>query len=561
MVDSVKQTRFLQIVLTISLIFIGTFHEYLSCAVSLTILVFIIVKVVQGNSIRFRINISSIAILTLILFYMLSCFWAIDSGMAFIGFLKFLPVFLYLLMLMQQDKKDDIIEKLPYIATIMTIIATLGAQIPVFETFFSVSGRLAGFFQYPNTFALFLLVSELIVISKTKLSVIDIMIMIILIFGLIYTGSRTVFVLSIISNLILLFYGKSRRVKLVVVISAFIAVFVAAIYLLLSGNETVFSRIVEISPNESTFIGRWLYFFDALPVVLRNPFGLGYMGYYYVQQSIQSGVYSVMYIHNDFLQILLDVGWIPFLMFAVAIIKSVFSRKIDFYKKVILVTISLHCCFDFNLQFIAMFFIFLLFMDFDAGKEIVLTKNKVAVNTVSLFLASVCLYGGIALSLSRFGQHSAANKIYPWNTKNETNLLVYEKNIDKANQIADDIISRNEYVSLAYSVKARYAYSQGDFAQVIKYKNLLFEKAPFAYDEYEEYCYMLVNGISLYTSVADEYSINICKNELMKVKNNVENIEKRLSKFGAMIDDQPVKSLPDELKVYIETLEGDNDEK
>ena len=137
MVDSVKQTRFLQIVLTISLIFIGTFHEYLSCAVSLTILVFIIVKVVQGTSIRFRINISSIAILTLILFYMLSCFWAIDSGMAFIGFLKFLPVFLYLLMLMQQDKKDDIIEKLPYIAAIMTIIATLGAQIPVFETFFS----------------------------------------------------------------------------------------------------------------------------------------------------------------------------------------------------------------------------------------------------------------------------------------------------------------------------------------------------------------------------------------------------------------------------------------
>ena len=88
------------------------------------------------------------------------------------------------------------------------------------------------------------------------------------------------------------------------------------------------------------------------------------------------------------------------------------------------------------------------------------------------------------------------------------------------------------------------------------------ECAYFVYDdEYEEYCYMLVNGISLYTSVADEYSINICKNELIKVKNNVENIEKRLSKFGAMIDDQPVKSLPDELKVYIETLEGDNDEK
>ena len=60
---------------------------------------------------------------------------------------------------------------------------------------------------------------------------------------------------------------------------------------------------------------------------------------------------------------------------------------------------------------------------------------------------------------------------------------------------------------------------------------------------------------------ADEYSANVCKKELIKVKNDIENIENKLSKLGTMIDDQPINTLPDEFRAYIEALESENDEK
>ena len=331
------------------------------------------------------------------------------------------------------------------------------------------------------------------------------------------------------------------------------AVIAVALYAFRSGNIGTFGRFLTISVKESTFVGRLLYFQDALPVVLRHPFGLGYMGYYYIQQSIQTGIYAVRFAHNDFLQILLDVGWIPFLLFLMAIIKTICSKKTAVYKKIILVVISLHGCFDFDLQFIAVFFVLLLFTEYDTGKKYVI-KNRISVDIVSGITALICIYCGIALTLSSFGQSGAANEMYPWNTQNEIALLVNEKDSAKANEIADDIISRNPYVTVAYSAKARYYFSKGDFGQVIKYKNLIFEKAPFAYEEYEEYCYMLMHGITLYEQAGDAYSVEICKRELFSAKEKIEGMENRLSKLGKGIKDQPVTQLPEEIDAYIAAI-------
>lgn len=543
-------------ILLLSLVLSGGFNEYVGCVLSAIISVLLIVKIAQNRNLVVNINITSLSIAVITLLYLISCFYAIDSGMAFVGFLKFLPVLLYMLLLMQ-DKgiKEHLIALLPYVALALGVLSLVLVFIPATRDYFTVSDRLAGFFQYPNTFALFLLVGELTALSKEKLKPIDIISALLLIILLLFTGSRAVFILAVFSNVLIIFFRKGRKNK--IILCTVLAALVLAVLLLLpllKSNE-IFSRYFTISFGESTFVGRLLYYADAFPVILRHPFGLGYMGYYYVQQSIQTGVYSVMFIHNDFLQLLLDVGWIPCLLFVVGIIKSFFRKGNSAGKRIILLTVFLHCLFDFDLQFISMFFILLLFLNYNDGKQLELKKGTVFVFSF-VITGLLSLYFAVALGLAHFGFNQAADSMFPGNTQNKVDLLIAEDDIVTQNEIADRIISQNEYVQIAYSAKARYAFSQGDFESLISYKNKIFQIAPFSYDEYEDYCYMLIQGIQLYKQAGDEYSTEVCEQQLLKTADRLDRLDDKLSNLGRKIVDQPKTDLPDDIVKYINSLES-----
>ncbi len=543
-------------ILLLSLVLSGGFNEYVGCVLSAIISVLLIVKIAQNRNLVVNINITSLSIAVITLLYLISCFYAIDSGMAFVGFLKFLPVLLYMLLLMQ-DKgiKERLIALLPYVALALGVLSLVLIYIPITKDHFTVSDRLAGFFQYPNTFALFLLVGELTALSKEKLKPIDIISALLLIILLLFTGSRAVFILAVFSNVLIIFFRKGKKVK--IFLGIVVAVLAVAVLLLLPlfNNSEIFSRYFTISFTESTFVGRLLYYFDAFPLILRHPFGLGYMGYYYVQQSIQTGVYSVMFIHNDFLQLLLDVGWIPCLLFVVGIIKSFFRKGNSAGKRIILLTVFLHCLFDFDLQFISMFFILLLFLNYNDGKQLELKKGAVFVFSF-VITGLLSLYFAVALGLAHFGFNQAADSMFPGNTQNKVDLLIAEDDIVTQNEIADRIISQNEYVQIAYSAKARYAFSQGDFESLISYKNKIFQIAPFSYDEYEDYCYMLIQGIQLYKQAGDEYSTEVCEQQLLKTADRLDRLDDKLSNLGRKIVDQPKTDLPDDIVKYINSLES-----
>ena len=543
-------------ILLLSLVLSGGFNEYVGCVLSAIISVLLIVKIAQNRNLVVNINITSLSIAVITLLYLISCFYAIDSGMAFVGFLKFLPVLLYMLLLMQ-DKgiKEHLIALLPYVALALGVLSLVLVFIPATRDYFTVSDRLAGFFQYPNTFALFLLVGELTALSKEKLKPIDIISALLLIILLLFTGSRAVFILAVFSNVLIIFFRKGRKNK--IILCTVLAALVLAVLLLLpllKSNE-IFSRYFTISFGESTFVGRLLYYADAFPVILKHPFGLGYMGYYYIQQSIQTGVYSVMFIHNDFLQLLLDVGWIPCLLFVVGIIKSFFRKGNSAGKRIILLTVFLHCLFDFDLQFISMFFILLLFLNYNDGKQLELKKGAVFVFSF-VITGLLSLYFAVALGLAHFGFNQAADSMFPGNTQNKVDLLIAEDDIVTQNEIADRIISQNEYVQIAYSAKARYAFSQGDFESLISYKNKIFQIAPVSYDEYEDYCYMLIQGIQLYKQAGDEYSTEVCEQQLLKTADRLDRLDDKLSNLGRKIVDQPKTDLPDDIVKYINSLES-----
>lgn len=192
----------------------------------------------------------------------------------------------------------------------------------------------------------------------------------------------------------------------------------------------------------------------------------------------------------------------------------------------------------------------LLFTNYNSGKLITI-KNNVLFYGASVFAAITSIYFGISLTLSYFGENDISLSVYPYNTETQIEILVNETNLENADEIADKIISQNPYVTVAYSAKARYAYSQGDFAKVIEYNKQIFNNTAFSYDEYEEYCYMLINGIALYNNIGDTASADVCYTELKNAIYSVHTANNNLSEIGTKIKDQPISQLPEDIENYI----------
>lgn len=157
--------NFISIVFLLNILLAGAFFEYVSCFTSILLIGYLIYIFKKNGKLVYRENLSSVAVGLLVLFYGLSSFWAIDSGMAFIGFFKFVPLLLFMLVLMQGEGKDAL-KNLPYWLSVITVVTALLMQFVPFKDIFSVAGRLAGTFQYPNTFAIVLLVSQMMLLKK-----------------------------------------------------------------------------------------------------------------------------------------------------------------------------------------------------------------------------------------------------------------------------------------------------------------------------------------------------------------------------------------------------------
>ncbi|URW88625.1 O-antigen ligase family protein [[Ruminococcus] torques] len=181
------------------------------------------------------------------------------------------------------------------------------------------------------------------------------------VFGIIMSGSRTVFVLTAVA-VIWVFAAKSSGKKVIISVFAAGAV-VAVILAVAAGSAGILERFTNISFGASAFLGRILYVQDALPLILKHPFGLGYYGYYFIQQSVQTGVYTVVNAHNELIQILLDAGVIPAVFMGAAVLRSVFTKRTQSRNRIVLSIMILHSLFDYDFQFLAMGFVLILFLD------------------------------------------------------------------------------------------------------------------------------------------------------------------------------------------------------
>lgn len=141
---------------------------------------------------------------------------------------------------------------------------------------------------------------------------------------------------------------RYKKMRYYVLGAALLVVF-GIVFLFLTGREGVLLT--------STVASRFIYWYDAAFLALKNPLGIGIYGWENAQYGVQSAIYSVKYVHNSILQLLLDGGVLSaagFLTFAIfGVVQGVknYYRQKDKRSLLLLfliLVLILHALFDFD---------------------------------------------------------------------------------------------------------------------------------------------------------------------------------------------------------------------
>lgn len=520
---------------------LGVFYEALSALLALLLLIRLAVSFRKNGMLTIRFSLPLLAAAVIAGGFLISTFWAVDRGMAPLGFVKFLPFPLFLLCFAQPDAPsgERLLRTVPGSAAVMTVVSFLLGQIPSLYDIVFEGRRLAGFFQYSNSFALFLLLGVLILLQAEKTwKMREILCLLILFAGIAFSGSRTTMLLlgaAVLGNLVLQKKDRLRR---------FLPAGALALTVLLGvlGDPESVGRFLRLfGDGAGTLTTRLLFWHDALPLILTHPFGLGYLGWHFLQGSVQTGVYSTMFVHNEYLQILLDVGWLPFLLTVAAAVRCLIRS--GWKRRILLAFFLLHCAMDFDLQFMALGLILLAIPE-PEGREFKI--GKFAAVVCCLLLTACCLYFGTAAALQRLGVHRAAVTLYPGETLSQIEILKEEDTPDGMGARADAILRSNRTVSLAWSAKARTAAAHGDLDGMMFAKREAIRLARFDRAEYLDYIDLLAEAQEAWTARGDTAKAAQCDSEMRAVLSSMEEAEASLSGLGRSVPQQPDMSLPPE---------------
>lgn len=544
------------VLIAISLIVGGGYFVSASAFLSIILIVLLAIQICREGHIALPIGKFPIGICLMVFLFFISSFWAIDKGMAPLGGVKFLPLVLFGLWMAQGDMdKKNVIAILPMIGAGMTLLSFVMMQFDVFKQYVSVAGRLAGFFQYPNIYAIFLLVCLILLVEKFQAKTFDVydgICGVLLVIGLFLSGSRTVFVLSILTILVIVLFNKSKT-KLV------IAGGVAGTALVAVGVWGYLNRsslhIFDWS-YLSTLWGRLLYYKDALRILLKNPFGLGYYGYYFVQGEMQTGVYSVVNVHNEWLQLMLDIGVIPGILFAIVVIYSIAKIQNRYYR-LAMVMLAVHTLLDYDFQFISMGMIALLFFEENKCKVCKIgTSQKVMSTMVGVVLIAVLSCAMLSDVFYLMKDYKKSVRFYQGYTMSWIEQLNEAQNQKEISRYAKKIMKYNSHSANAYDALALLDFSKGDTEGYIKYKLKSISLAKYDLNGYLEYMDTLFLAGTMYLDSDDYASANICYKRLKSVPDMLDKVDKKTDELAWMIKDTPNLICPEGYTRMIDTMEG-----
>lgn len=494
-----------------ALILFGGFYDWSVAFIAILMIAEIFWHYRKGKPI-FRREKNYFLLIPVILFLwmILVSFWSVDYAENLLGVLRgaALLLFLYLSFQMEEEEKERIFTLLPYFAVGMTVIGLLSLLHENAMSYFWKAGRFGGFFQYANTCALFLLIAIILLIDrlfqvpgKGRKKVIDITAVGILFVGIMLTGSRSVFILLLFFGIYRCITNKKLRIPFAVTISGFLAI--AYGYMMIAGDRQNIARIFTIFSSNSTLFGRILYDLDAISILLSHPFGLGYMGYYYIQPSVQTGVYTTRFVHNDLLQAGVDYGVVAIILILIYLGYQIIKGNQDKRKKEILIMILAASLVDFHLQYLGMLMLLLLCCDLGEKKD---TKKKKELRENYIFLTGAglfFLYISIACFAHYRGNNDRALLLFPDYTEAQIEKMISAEGKEEATGLADSILSHNRYVADAHRIKAYVALMDGDYISATEEMDQAVSLKKYDITIYQEYDGLLDNMIALCENIND----------------------------------------------------------
>ena len=198
-------------------------------------------------------------------------------------------------------------------------------------------------------------------------------------FGFVCLGIAIVFALYIKS--------KASR-KYILISTGVVAIVLLGIFL--TGNEEILLR--------STVASRLIYWHDALKVIIRHPFGIGVHNWESIQYGVQSADYSVKYVHNGFIQLLLDGGILAFAGLVVLVIygyigliKKYTEKKNILYLclTAILTFIVTHSFVDINFAYGIVWYMIGLILSFSRTEKVM--KSKLVIPVIILVISMIAI--------------------------------------------------------------------------------------------------------------------------------------------------------------------------
>ncbi len=522
---------------------LGCFFPWSSALVSLVLVALLFLLIHKGLLCR-TYSVPFLAAISIVLFHLGGALWGTDHGMALIGAVQFLPLPLFVLLIEQYtpDQRMELLRKMPYTASAMVFISILLSHVSLSSGWFLVAGRQAGFFQYPNTYAVYLLFALVLVLFGSPLCFGQLPWLILLTLGILLSGSRTVFFLLLLVLFVFFLTEKtksSRRNVLIVALPTFLG---SILYVLLTGSRENIGRFLTSSFTATEFVGRLLYAWDAIPVILRHPLGLGYAGYRWLQGSFQTGVYSVQHVHNELLQLLLDVGWIPAGLFLWALWLGLRSPEGGLCRKLLLAVLLFHCLLDFDTQFVSVALLLFLVLDTEPQAEAHLCIGLLASFSLTV-LAVLSLWLGTASFLYYVRKPASALRIYPAYTAALVDLLP-DASGQELGPLADRVLQLNQSIALAHDARAEVDCSDGNFSGMCSHKQEAIRLSRYNLAEYLDYFDLLRCSRDLYLQVGDTVSADRCMALIQEIPAMLDAADNQTSRLGQMIYDQPNLILP-----------------
>lgn len=167
--------------------------------------------------------------------------------------------------------------------------------------------------------------------------------------------SRQFLVLLLISPLIILPVALDLKDKVVSSIHMYLSlliIFIIGLFAVFRG----LSRLGQLSIYNAQLQERLVFYEDAIKIIRNNLLGIGAGNYSSKQYIYQSADYGIKYVHNGFLQIMIDFGIIFFIGFIIIIVYSIVKlyreRKLKSFELLIIMMIFIHSMIDFSMSFI-----------------------------------------------------------------------------------------------------------------------------------------------------------------------------------------------------------------